>query len=107
MGRVVNSIGQPIDGKGPLKCPLTGKEAMSFQPVRLNQGSVLFVASPCTSRSNWYRAIDSMIPIGRGQRELIRTVRLGKLPSASTPSSIKKKSMISKNALHHVAIGQK
>ncbi|MBI1987111.1 MAG: F0F1 ATP synthase subunit alpha [Nitrospinae bacterium] len=64
LGRVVNSLGQPVDGKGPI-------EAQEFRPIeRLAPGVVdrLPVNQPLQTG---LKAIDSMIPIGRGQRELI------------------------------------
>lgn len=64
VGRVVNSLGQPIDGKGPI-------EAKEYRPIeRLAPGVVdrLPVKEPLQTG---IKALDSMIPIGRGQRELI------------------------------------
>jgi F-type H+-transporting ATPase subunit alpha len=64
LGRVVNAIGQPMDGKGPIP-------AKKFRPV---EGRALNVVErqPVTQpmQTGW-KAIDAMIPIGRGQRELI------------------------------------
>lgn len=64
IGRVVNSLGQPIDGKGSIK---TDK----FRPVDLVAPGVLARKSVDTPLQTGYKAIDSLIPIGRGQRELI------------------------------------
>jgi F-type H+-transporting ATPase subunit alpha len=64
VGRVVNALGEPIDGKGPVKTD-------SFRPIeRIAPGVVLRkdVDSPVQTG---LKAIDTMIPIGRGQRELI------------------------------------
>ena len=64
IGRVVNALGQPIDGKGPIKFD-------RYRPIeRIAPGVVLRkdVDSPVQTG---LKAIDSMIPIGRGQRELI------------------------------------
>ncbi len=64
VGRVVNALGQPIDGKGPI-------EAKEYRPIeRLAPGVVdrLPVKEPLQTG---IKALDSMIPIGRGQRELI------------------------------------
>lgn len=64
IGRVVNSLGQPLDGKGPI-------QAKSYLPIeRLAPGVVerMPVKEPLQTG---LKAIDSMIPIGRGQRELI------------------------------------
>lgn len=64
IGRVVNALGQPIDGKGPIK---TNK----FRPVEHVAEGVLYRKSVNQPLQTGIKAIDSMIPIGRGQRELI------------------------------------
>ncbi len=64
IGRVVNALGQPIDGKGPI---LTA----STRPVERIAHGVLERKSVDTPLQTGIKAIDSMIPIGRGQRELI------------------------------------
>jgi F-type H+-transporting ATPase subunit alpha len=64
IGRVVNSLGQPIDGKGPIK---TDK----VRPVEFGAPGVLQRKSVFQPLQTGIKAIDSMIPIGRGQRELI------------------------------------
>lgn len=64
IGRVVNALGQAIDGKGPIK---TDK----FRPVEYNAPSVIDRKSVHQPLQTGIKAIDSMIPIGRGQRELI------------------------------------
>ena len=64
IGRVVNALGQPIDGKGPIK---TDK---SRQIERVASG-VIARKSVDTPLQTGIKAIDSMVPIGRGQRELI------------------------------------
>ncbi len=64
LGRVVNSLGQPIDGKGPIK---TDK----FRPIESNASGVIARKSVNQPLQTGIKAIDSMIPIGRGQRELI------------------------------------
>lgn len=63
-GRVVNALGQPIDGKGPIN---TDK----FRPVEVKAPGVLARKSVDQPLQTGYKAIDSLIPIGRGQRELI------------------------------------
>ena len=63
-GRVVNSLGQPIDGKGPIV-----SEAM--RPIEVKAPGVIERQSVDQPLQTGYKAIDSMIPIGRGQRELI------------------------------------
>ena len=64
IGRVVNSLGQAIDGKGPIK---TDK----FRPVEAIAPGVITRKSVTVPLQTGIKAIDSMIPIGRGQRELI------------------------------------
>ena len=63
-GRVVNSLGQPIDGKGPI--PTT-----KFRPIEAKASGVIDRKSVHQPLQTGIKAIDSMIPIGRGQRELI------------------------------------
>ena len=64
LGRVVNALGQPIDGKGPIKTDKTR------QIERVASG-VISRKSVDTPLQTGIKAIDSMVPIGRGQRELI------------------------------------
>lgn len=64
IGRVVNALGQPIDGKGPIK---TDK----FRQIERVASGVISRKSVDTPLQTGIKAIDSMIPIGRGQRELI------------------------------------
>jgi F-type H+-transporting ATPase subunit alpha len=64
VGRVVNAIGEPIDGKGPIATDL-------FGPVERIAPGVMERKSVHQSLQTGLKAIDAMIPIGRGQRELI------------------------------------
>jgi F-type H+-transporting ATPase subunit alpha len=64
IGRVVNALGQPVDGKGPI-------ESNSYRPVERIAPNVVVRKSVDTPVQTGIKAIDSMIPIGRGQRELI------------------------------------
>ena len=64
IGRVVNPLGQPLDGKGPIKSD-------KFSPVEKIAPGVIFRKSVHQPLQTGLKAIDSMIPIGRGQRELI------------------------------------
>lgn len=64
IGRVVNALGQPIDGKGPIK---TDK----FRPLEAPAPGVIYRKSVHEPMQTGLKAIDSMVPIGRGQRELI------------------------------------
>ncbi|MDI6703804.1 MAG: F0F1 ATP synthase subunit alpha [bacterium] len=63
-GRVVNALGHPIDGKGEIK-------ATRFRPIEERAPSVVDRMPVCEPLQTGLKAIDSMIPIGRGQRELI------------------------------------
>ncbi|AOY00876.1 F0F1 ATP synthase subunit alpha [Jeongeupia sp. USM3] len=64
IGRVVNSLGQPIDGKGPLGTTLTS-------PIEKIAPGVIARQSVDQPLQTGLKAIDTMVPIGRGQRELI------------------------------------
>ncbi len=64
LGRVVNTLGEPIDGKGPIAHD-------AFYPVEKIAPGVIARQSVSQPIQTGYKAVDSMIPIGRGQRELI------------------------------------
>jgi F-type H+-transporting ATPase subunit alpha len=64
VGRVVNALGQPIDGKGPI-------QSDSYRPIERIAPGVVYRKNVDTPVQTGIKAIDSMIPIGRGQRELI------------------------------------
>ena len=64
VGRVVNPLGQPIDGKGPI-------EAKEFRRVELKAPGIVWREPVKEPLQTGLKSIDSMIPIGRGQRELI------------------------------------
>jgi F-type H+-transporting ATPase subunit alpha len=64
LGRVVDSLGQPIDGKGPI-------QSKTFYPVEKIAPGIIKRRSVSQPLSTGIMAIDAMIPIGRGQRELI------------------------------------
>ena len=64
IGRVVNALGQPVDGKGAI-------ESSSYRPVERIAPNVVVRKSVDTPVQTGIKAVDSMIPIGRGQRELI------------------------------------
>lgn len=63
-GRVINALGEPLDGKGPVVTEKT-------RPVEMNASGVIARKSVHQPLQTGIKAIDSMIPIGRGQRELI------------------------------------
>ena len=64
IGRVVNSLGQPVDGKGQI-------DAVEMRPIERNAPGIIQRKSVSVPLQTGIKAIDSMIPIGRGQRELI------------------------------------
>ena len=64
IGRVVNALGHPIDGKGPV-------ETSEYYPIERNAPGIIERKGVSVPLQTGIKAIDSMIPIGRGQRELI------------------------------------
>ena len=64
LGRVVNALGEPIDGKGPINASAT-------RPIESEAPGIIERKSVSVPLQTGIKAIDSMIPIGRGQRELI------------------------------------
>ena len=64
IGRVVNALGEPVDGKGPIKF-------VDYRPIERIAAGVVERQDVDTPVQTGIKAIDSMIPIGRGQRELI------------------------------------
>jgi len=99
LGRVVNALGQPIDGKGPIN-------TSTFRPIEKVAHGVVTRAPVNTPMQTGLKCIDSMVPIGRGQRELIIGDRqVGKTAIAidSIINQREKKDMI----CIYVAIGQK
>ncbi len=64
LGRVVDALGTPIDGKGPIKTTRTA-------PLERVAPGVIYRKSVSQPVQTGYKAVDSMVPIGRGQRELI------------------------------------
>jgi len=64
IGRVVNSLGQPIDGKGPVNAKLS-------EPIEKVAPGVIWRKSVSQPVQTGLKSVDSMVPVGRGQRELI------------------------------------
>ena len=64
LGRVVNALGNPIDGKGPI-------DTQAFRPIESEAPGIIERKSVSVPLQTGIKAIDGMIPIGRGQRELI------------------------------------
>lgn len=97
-GRVVNGLGQPIDGKGPIN-------STKFRPVERVAPGVMTRQSVDKPLQTGIKAIDSMIPIGRGQRELIIGDRQTGKTSVAIDTIINQKGLGVKCI--YVAIGQK
>ena len=98
LGRVVNALGEPIDGKGPI-------EAKTSAPVEAIAPGVVWRKSVSQPLQTGYKSIDSMIPIGRGQRELIIGDRQTGKTAIAVDTIINQKSSGVKCI--YVAIGQK
>ena len=98
LGRVVNSFGQPIDGKGPIQ---TDK----FRKIERVASGVITRKSVDTPLQTGIKAIDSMVPIGRGQRELIIGDRQTGKTAIAIDTIINQKGQNVKCI--YVAIGQK
>ena len=98
IGRVVNALGQPIDGAGPI-------DTKEFRPVETKAPGICERRSVYQPLQTCIKAIDSMIPIGRGQRELIIGDRQTGKTTIATDTIINQKG---KDVLCiYVAIGQK
>ena len=98
IGRVVNALGQPIDAKGPIT-------ASEFSPIERKAYGIIERKSVSVPLQTGIKAIDSMIPIGRGQRELIIGDRQTGKTVIATDTIINQKG---KNVICiYVAIGQK
>jgi len=102
VGRVVNPLGEPVDGKGPTK-------ADTFRPIEKEAYGVIDRAPVNTPLHTGIKAIDAMTPIGRGQRQLIIGDRgTGKTTIAiDTILNQKSESPESRPICVYVAIGQK
>lgn len=98
LGRVVNALGQPIDGKGPVQ---TDK----FRRIERVASGVITRKSVDTPLQTGIKAIDSMVPIGRGQRELIIGDRQTGKTAIAVDTIINQKGQNVKCI--YVAIGQK
>ncbi|MFN3965757.1 F0F1 ATP synthase subunit alpha [Silanimonas lenta] len=98
LGRVVNALGEPIDGKGPVNASLTS-------PVERVAPGVIWRQSVSQPVQTGYKSVDSMIPIGRGQRELIIGDRQTGKTALAIDAIINQKNSGIKCV--YVAIGQK
>lgn len=98
IGRVVDALGSPLDGKGPI-------EAADYRPIEQPAPGIVDRQSVNTPLETGILAIDSMFPIGRGQRELIIGDRQTGKTSIATDTILNQKG---KNVICiYVAIGQK
>ncbi|MFT5045504.1 MAG: F-type H+-transporting ATPase subunit alpha [Porticoccaceae bacterium] len=98
LGRVVNSLGQPIDGKGPIETKLTA-------PIEKVAPGVIERQSVDQPVQTGLKAIDAMVPVGRGQRELIIGDRQTGKTAVAVDAIINQKGTGVKCV--YVAIGQK
>ena len=98
IGRVVNSLGAPIDGKGPI-------ETVETRPIEAPARGIIERKSVSVPLQTGIKAIDSMIPIGRGQRELIIGDRQTGKTTIATDTIINQKGQ--DVICIYVAIGQK
>ena len=98
LGRVISALGEPIDGKGPI-------EAVGYNPIEKQAPGILERQSVDTPLHTGILAIDSMFPIGRGQRELIIGDRQTGKTSIATDAILNQKN--TGVLCIYVAIGQK
>jgi len=98
IGRVVNALGQPVDGKGPI-------ETSETRPIEVKAPGIIERKHVSVPLQTGIKAIDSMIPIGRGQRELIIGDRQTGKTTIATDTIINQKGQ--DVICIYVAIGQK
>src|SRR6187455_2730612 len=98
LGRVVDALGNPVDGKGPLNAKATA-------PIERVAPGVIYRKSVGQPVQTGYKAVDSMVPVGRGQRELIIGDRQTGKTALAIDTIINQKSSGIKCI--YVAIGQK
>ncbi|MEK7858883.1 MAG: F0F1 ATP synthase subunit alpha [Elusimicrobiota bacterium] len=100
IGRVVNPLGVPLDGKGPIKTAKT-------RPIEVVAPGVIDRAPVTEPMQTGLKAIDAMIPIGRGQRELIIGDRQTGKTAIAIDTIINQKDVADRPICIYVAIGQK
>ena len=100
LGRVVNAIGQPIDGKGPIA-------TTEFRPIEIKAPGIVARQSVCEPLMTGISAIDGMIPVGRGQRELIIGDRQTGKTAIAIDTILNQKNQPNRPICIYVAIGQK
>ena len=104
IGRVVDTLGAPIDGKGPIKGPLVE------MPLERKAPGVIFREPVAEPMETGIKAIDAMIPIGRGQRELVIGDRQTGKPTVCIDTILNQKQFYDSGEpvyCIYVAIGQK
>ena len=104
VGRVVNTLGEPIDGKGPIQ------GEMHNMPIERKAPGVIFRQPVNEPLQTGIKAVDSMIPIGRGQRELIIGDRQTGKTTVAIDTIINQKEFYDRGEpvfCIYVAIGQK
>ncbi|HEY9677302.1 MAG TPA: F0F1 ATP synthase subunit alpha [Drouetiella sp.] len=100
LGRIVNPIGQPVDGKGPIVTE-------HFSPIEVKAPGIVQRKSVHEPLMTGIAAIDGMIPIGRGQRELIIGDRQTGKTAIAIDAIINQKNQPNRPICIYVAIGQK
>ena len=100
LGRVVDPLGQPLDGKGPIK-------ATEVRPIEFKAPGIVGRQSVCEPLMTGITAIDGMIPIGRGQRELLSGIRQTGKTAIAIDAIINQKNQPNRPICIYVAIGQK
>ncbi|MFH2202843.1 MAG: F0F1 ATP synthase subunit alpha [Elusimicrobiota bacterium] len=100
IGRVVNPLGQPIDGKGPIK-------TTQRRPIEMVAPGVMMRQPVTVPLQTGLKAIDGMIPIGRGQRELIIGDRQTGKTAVCIDTIINQKNEKNRPICIYVAMGQK
>lgn len=100
LGRIVDPLGNPIDGKGPINCS-------ESTPIEKRAPGIIARQSVCEPLMTGLTAIDAMIPIGRGQRELIIGDRQTGKTAVAIDTIINQKHQPDRPICIYVAIGQK
>ncbi len=100
LGRIVNPIGLPLDGKGPINSD-------EFSPIEVKAPGIVARKSVCEPLMTGISAIDGMIPIGRGQRELIIGDRQTGKTAIAIDTIINQNHQPNRPICIYVAIGQK
>lgn len=100
LGRIINPIGQPLDGKGPIA-------STEFRPIEFKAPGIVSRKSVHEPLMTGIASIDGMIPIGRGQRELIIGDRQTGKTAIAIDTIINQKTQPNRPICVYVAIGQK